>query len=286
MSGMFCDSPTTQCKTLLAKGFSCSADKECASGYCSDPSFLATTIVNNNATGFCGDNLSASNPKPWVYALVVLIVLALVVGTSILLIKIHMRQTKAKKLAREEYWQDQRSISEKARLIDGMSRSGTPLGTSRNGLLGVRDSSQSYNSSQSNGTNRKDYKTGSRRFSENSTAIASRLDSLAHPLQQQHSANDPYIRYDNESDLTEERTASTPSPNSGSGGRNHSYTTPPQSAYSHAAQNGSSVSASTAARSYDPFGEDVNIRSRDARSRHADGWQSPDMHVGGEGRMY
>lgn len=273
VSGLYCDAPTTQCKQQLATGSSCSADKECITGYCFDKTYLATIPVNNNATGKCGDDPIMTKSRSYVYIIIALLIAVSIVGLGVWLVKVHLQQTKVKKAAREEYWQGQRSISGKAKLIDESVRinSDPNLSASHPLLASLRSSSQSTRTTNSTTPLRKETKLQHpERYGEHRR----RQDSSNYRGGYQQDGHGS----SSDADFT----------NQYNDGRGEGFVTPSQSlstlslleAYSSPSPppNGSSGATSSAV---DPFTITSDyVRSRDnTRGRTDHGWQSPDHRI-------
>jgi hypothetical protein len=271
MSGLYCDAPTTQCKQQLNTGGSCSADKECITGYCFDKTFLATLPVNNNYTGSCGEDPIKVKSRVYVYVLIAIFIIAALVGLGVWLVKVHLRQTKAKKAAREEYWQGQKSISGKARLIDASIRSNSdPFITANHPLLAnLRLSSQSTTATVNSTT---PLKKGSKlqhqqRYSDHLL----RYDSSANNSPYNRSIDFDYAAGQSSSDNFLQRDSFvTPTQSLSNLNLQETLASP---LVGPSAATSSAVEALTSTSDY--------VRSRDnARSRTDQGWQSPDHRLG------
>ncbi|UZJ57378.1 hypothetical protein CBS101457_006698 [Exobasidium rhododendri] len=274
VAGLYCDAPTTQCKERLAKGSSCSSDKECQSGYCADNNYIYSIPVNNNMTGSCGEDIGANPSRAYVYVLVLLFTFAMVIATGLVLVKVHQKQTKAKKLARVEYWQGQRLISEKAKLIDGSIRAGTPsLLSSSSRLQQYQSGSVSRTESKIQNLNR--YSDGS---SAGFTSLTGRVGggstTPSHPLQQ----NINYSSLRQEEGNTSDNAYARPhSPSS------RAVLAPSPSI--HTLQDTYLPNGVAGSSAVDPFtstqneSHDSTMRNRDINHRAGDGWQSPDTRL-------
>ena len=271
IAGLYCDSPTTKCMSRLGKGAACSADKECQSDFCADNSYVYSIPVNNNQTGICADALRLDPSKPYVYVLIVLALVIMAIVSGISLIKLHQKQTKAKKEAREEYWSGQRAISEKARLIDGSIRSSTPL-TMANAQSGQRSARSSMGASLSRPIHPSEYLSQSGSFNsltsltreitlsaQNQQSSSFHLAHETHPLQQGVNYRSVHQQDGNSVDDEIARPAS-PSENV--------FLTPKQS-----------FRASDGNLAHSLSDSDNVLRSRDAaKGLYSEGWRSPDAH--------
>jgi hypothetical protein len=271
MSGLYCDAPTTQCRQQLATGSSCSADKECTTGYCFDKTYLSTVPVNNNSTGKCGDDPTMTKSRSYVYIIIALLIAAFIVGLGVWLIKVHLQQTKAKKAAREEYWRGQRSISGKAKLIDESVRTNSDpfLVASQPLLASLRSSSQSVRTTNSMTPLKKETKLqhpqryGEDRRRQDSSSYRGGYQQGGHG-----SSSDADFQYhDNRGEgfVTPSQSLSTLS-------LLEAYSSPSPPPNGLPGATSSAVDPLTVSSDY--------IRSRDnARSRTDHGWQSPDHRI-------
>lgn len=233
--------------------------------------------VNNNYTGTCGDDPSAVKSKPYVYAIIAIAIILISVGLGVYLVRIHLRQTKIRKAAMEEYWQSQRTISGKAKVIDGSIRSNTPLFTAMNSTTlqpsNLRLSSQStMTTTTSTSPLKRDSKLQhQQRYGEQ----ANRRDSYQ-GLHHSYSSNNINTRLQESSATIE---GIYPSMADLHDNPDENFMTPSQSTHSLIAGafvGDESELASTSA--VDPFSNTIG-GERTARNRPSTGWQSPDVHL-------
>lgn len=118
MSGLYCDVPTSRCLARKAEGQACSADKECLSTNCLDPTYTSQTPVNNIATGTCGPQVytQVRGPKLYVYVVVVLGIVIAAVVLCVSLMRLHQKQRVRKNEELRQYWEEQRMLHRKVQL--------------------------------------------------------------------------------------------------------------------------------------------------------------------------
>jgi len=95
VTGLYCDSVTLKCLTLVDVGGACSANKECATDNCLE-------------TGFCGTRTDA--PKglaAGVYIGVAICIIGLIAGTLTGLYIVHRRHRAEEREKRAQYWREQ-----------------------------------------------------------------------------------------------------------------------------------------------------------------------------------
>lgn len=190
LSGLYCDSPTDVCISRKAKGSPCSADKECQTDYCQDPSYTASTPDNNDAAGMCSDqpSLIATRHQVWVYPVIVLLALVAVGSLFVTLLKLHQSQGRRRREKQRAYWESQRLINDKARMYKDDLR--TALSQPNSPQRALMYSMGSFDSAVMRGDRHRPYGAVSKADVANDST-ASLLDSRSRPSSRNDGAATP-----------------------------------------------------------------------------------------------
>ncbi|PWN48555.1 hypothetical protein IE53DRAFT_304675, partial [Violaceomyces palustris] len=104
LADLYCDAGSSTCLTKKPDGQSCSAHKECESGYCRDDSLPVGSAINNDATGRCDMALSVVRRPPiWKYIVVVVGILAGCSASCFALLELHARGRRKRRMELREY---------------------------------------------------------------------------------------------------------------------------------------------------------------------------------------
>lgn len=109
--GLYCDAPSQVCREAQPLGASCSADKECLSHVCADPTFKSTQPVTNDARGRCASRPRSSSPaRPGLIAAILALVALSGLLLCVFLARLHAkgRQEKARQV--RAYEAEQRAL--------------------------------------------------------------------------------------------------------------------------------------------------------------------------------